>query len=79
MKFLTTGPTPNTSSTPEAAPTNEATLTPTPTYTKQPGFLGTNLPAEYGYAIVAVLVIVVTSGLSFIYFKKLRKDELGNK
>jgi len=75
----TTGPTPNTSSTPEPSPTNEATLTPTPTYTKQPGFLGTNLPAEYGYAIVAVLVIVVTSGLSFIYFKKLRKDELGNK
>jgi hypothetical protein len=38
--------------------------------------LGTNLPVEYGYAIVAVLVIVAVAGLSLFYFKKLRKQKV---
>ena len=36
------------------------------------GFLGTSLPIEYGYAIIAVLVIVAVAGLGLVYFKKLR-------
>jgi parallel beta-helix repeat protein len=41
---------------------------------QQTGFLGTNLPLEYSYAIVAVLIIiVVVAGLSLVYYKKLRK------
>jgi len=49
--------------------------TPTPITSPQTpmhsiGFLGTNLPTEYGYAIMAVLVIIVVAGLSLIYFKK---------
>jgi hypothetical protein len=39
----------------------------------QPGFLGTSLPLEYGYAIVAVLVIIVVAGLSLAYSKRYRK------
>jgi hypothetical protein len=67
---------------PLASPTTEPTLNPptpsptaepTSTPTQQTGFLGTNLPTEYGYAIVAVLVIIVVAGLSIVYFKKLRK------
>jgi hypothetical protein len=51
------------------SPITEPTSTP-----KQPsGFLGTNLPTEYGYALVAVLVMVAVAGLSLVYFKKLRK------
>jgi hypothetical protein len=46
--------------------------TPPPT-TTPPGFLGTSLPIEYGYAIVAVLGIIIVAGLSLVYFKKLRK------
>jgi hypothetical protein len=44
-----------------------------PTVQKQTGFLGASLPAEYGYAIVAALVIIAVAGLSLVYFKKLRK------
>jgi hypothetical protein len=59
--------TPTPSSSP--APTIEPISTP-----KQPtGFLGTSLPTEYCYAIVAVLGIVVVAGLSVVYFKRLRK------
>jgi hypothetical protein len=49
------------------------TIEPTSTPTQQTGFLGTNLPIEYGYAIVAVLVILVVAGLSLIYLRKFRK------
>jgi outer membrane protein assembly factor BamB len=38
-----------------------------------PGFLGTSLPLEYGYAIVTVLVTIVVAGLSLVYLKKRRK------
>jgi hypothetical protein len=55
------------------SPSPSATLAPTSTQKAQSGFLGTNLPTEYGYAIVAALVIIVVAGLSLAYFKKLRK------
>ena len=55
------------SSSPSHTPTIEPTLAP-----KQTGFLGTRLPTEYGYAVVAVGVIVA-AGLSLVYLKKLRK------
>jgi hypothetical protein len=65
-------PTPTTS--PIITPTLEPTIEPTSTPKQQTGFLGTNLPVEYGYAIVAVLVIVIVAGLSLVYFKKVRKN-----
>jgi hypothetical protein len=43
-----------------------------PTVQQQTGFLGTSLPIEFGYAIVAVLVAVVVTIL-LVYFKRLRK------
>jgi len=52
------------------------TSTPAPNLSppsKQTGFLGTNIPTEYGYSIIAVLVIVAVAGLSLAYYKKLRK------
>jgi hypothetical protein len=63
--------TPTLSSTIE--PTIETTIEPTSTQQHQTGFLGTNLPTEYGYAILAVLVILVVAGLSLAYFKKVRR------
>jgi hypothetical protein len=57
----------------ESTSTPVATAVPTTTPRQQIGFLGTSLPTEYGYAIVAVLVILVVAGLSLVYFKKLRK------
>jgi hypothetical protein len=66
--------------TPSPSPTSstiatiiEPTLQPTFTPKSQTGFLGTNLPFEYGYALVAVLVTVIVAGLSLVYLKKLRK------
>ena len=47
--------------------------TPTVTPKQKTGFLGTNLPIEYGYALVTVLVIIIVAGLSLAYLKKLRK------
>jgi hypothetical protein len=60
----------------ESSSTPSPTIEPTPEPTqasKQTGFFGTSLPVEYGYAIVAVLVIIVVAGLSLVYLKKLRK------
>ena len=54
--------------TPTLTPTIAATSTPKP----QTGFLGTNLPIEYGYAIVAVLVIAVV-GVCLFYLRRPRK------
>ena len=65
--------TPSTSS-PSIQPTELPS--PSPKSTPQSGFLGINLPVEYGYAIVAVLVIIVVAGLGLVYFKKLRKQKL---
>jgi hypothetical protein len=66
-------PVPSQSPSPSPSPTNEPTLEPTSTPNQPSSFLGTNLPTEYGYAIVAVLVIIVVAGLSLVYFKKIRK------
>ena len=65
--------TPTPSPTPKMQPTIEPTIVPTTTPKQPSGFLGTNLPTEYGYAIVAVLVIIAVAGLSLAYFKKFRK------
>jgi len=66
---------PNPTPSPTLAPTVESTSIPEATSIpkQQTGFLGTNLPMEYGYAIVAVLVIIVVAGLSLVYFKKQRR------
>jgi hypothetical protein len=55
------------------APTVSPTLEPTSTPKQPSGFLGTNLPMEYGYALVAVLVVMVVAGLSLVYFKRYRR------
>lgn len=69
-------PTPFVSPSPTIEPTSEPTSTPpepTPTSKPKTGFLDTGLPLEYGYAIVAAIVIIIVAGLSLVYFKKLRK------
>jgi hypothetical protein len=55
------------------APTIEPTVKPTSTPKPQTGFLNTNLPIEYGYAIVAVLAIIIVAGISLVRLRKLRK------
>jgi len=55
------------------SPTIEPTIEPTSTPKPHAGFLGTNLPTEYGYAIVAALVIIVVAGLSLFFYKKQRR------
>jgi hypothetical protein len=57
-------------STPTLAPTIEPTAEPSSTPKTPSGFLGTNLPMQYGYAVVAVLVIIVVAGLSLAYLKR---------
>ena len=59
-------------------PTVEPTLNPTSTAKQPSGFLGTNLPLEYGYAIVAVLVIIIVAGLSLVCLKKLGKQKVNS-
>ena len=51
--------------------TTKPSPSPSPSPYQPTSFLGTNLPIEYGYAIVAVLasMVVVGAGLAF-YFKK---------
>lgn len=66
---------------PITSPTSSPTLYPDPTETPKPnktsqnqgGFLGTNLPTEYGYAIAATLVILFAAVGVRVYFKKHRK------
>jgi hypothetical protein len=78
-------PTPSSSpeAQPESSPSSELT-SPSSSPTQQPsasspnqqtGFLGTNIPAEYSYVIVAIAVIAVVAGLSLVYVKKLRKQK----
>jgi len=59
--------------TPTPVVTASASVEPSPT--ARSGFLGTNLSIEYGYAIVAVLVIAVVAGLSLAYLKRLGKTK----
>jgi hypothetical protein len=67
---------PSPSPSPTVAPTIDPTMEPTSTpqaEKQQTGFLGTGLPMEYGYAIVAVVAIMVVAGLSLACFEKYRK------
>lgn len=79
VQFTIDTPQPSTSSSLSSAPSStlaptlEPTIEPTSTSEQQTGFLGTNLPTEYGYAIAAVLVIIVVAGLSVVYCKRVRK------
>jgi hypothetical protein len=36
----------------------------------QQGFLGTSLPMEYGYAIVALIVLAVVAATGYLYYKR---------
>jgi parallel beta-helix repeat protein len=75
VSLQTPTPIPSSSPSPSStiAPTTEPTLKPTLTPSQQTGFLGTTLPTEYGYAIVAVLVIVIVAGFILVYLKKLKR------
>jgi hypothetical protein len=59
-----------------SSPSPSPKIEPTSTSKQPSGFLGTNLPVEYGYAIVAVLVIIVVAVLSLVYYKKPRKQKV---
>jgi hypothetical protein len=65
---------PSPTSMPTPKPTIQPTLEPTSTTKQLSGFLGTNLPVEYGCAIVAVSVTTVAVGLSLVYLKRFRKN-----
>jgi hypothetical protein len=60
---------PNPTPTPQPTQSPSSTSSPQPT---QPGFLDTNLPIEYGYAIVATIVIIAVASISLVYFKRLK-------
>jgi hypothetical protein len=72
---IMSSPTPSITQNPisSPSPTIEPTFSHPPHGTAPVGFLGTNLPVEYGYAIVAVLAVIVIAGLSLVYLKKLGK------
>jgi hypothetical protein len=57
---------------PETSPAPSSATEPTSTPKPSSGFLGASLPIEYGYAIAAVLVIIVVAGLSVVYFRRLK-------
>jgi hypothetical protein len=70
---LSSAPTPSTRSSSSPTPIQEKPYFTSPS--QQPSFLGTNLPIEYGYGIIAVLVIILFIGIiSLVFFKKLRKQ-----
>jgi hypothetical protein len=73
----TSSPTLNPTTTPPTSlspsPILEPTTEPTTTLEPSQGFLGKGLPVEYCLALVAGLVIIIVSGISLVYFKKLRK------
>ena len=54
---------------PTASPTSTEPTKTSTSIPKPSGFLGTNIPAEFGYAIAAVLIIIVV-GLSLFYYRK---------
>lgn len=66
---ITPAPSPNPTQSP-----NHSTSPSTPSQpTQSPspiGFLGMRLPVEYGYAVVAVLVIIIVGTSLLVYFKK---------
>jgi parallel beta-helix repeat protein len=59
---------------PEFPDEENSTLPPTePPPSQQPGFLGTSLPVEYGYAILAVIVVIAGAAAFLVYVRKIRK------
>jgi hypothetical protein len=66
-------PTVSISPSPVPTATSSPIIEPSSSPEPQSGFLGTSMPMEYGYAIIAVLVIVAVAGLSLAYFKRVRK------
>jgi hypothetical protein len=78
-------PSPSSSSSPEhspspsASPTQEPTTSPSPspTPTTKPvtGFLGTNLPIEYGYLLIAAIIAVPVIGIVLLVWFKKRKRQ----
>lgn len=68
----TSEPSPSPSPIPTIERTTEPTLEPTSTPKQSSGFLGTNLPVEYGYAIIAAAVIAVVA-LAAVALRKRRK------
>ena len=54
------------------APPSEPSPTPQPTHppVQQHGFLGTSLPMEYGYAIVAVTGVAMAVATGYLYLKR---------
>ena len=75
----TATPTPTDPSTDPPTPTPSSSSSPTiePTATqKQSGFLGTNLPLEYGYAIVATVVIVGVLAATAIAIRRRKKVQV---
>lgn len=41
--------------------------------TQKPGFLGSNLPTEQGYAIIAVIAVAVAATAGYLYLKRKKK------
>jgi hypothetical protein len=80
ISAVISSPTPSITQNPNSSPspTSEPTIEPTSTPKPQTGFLDTNLPTEYGYIIVAVLVVAVVGGLSLLYLKKLSKQKVND-
>jgi hypothetical protein len=69
---------PSPSPSPTPSPTIKPTIEPTSTPKRTTGFLGTSLPKEDGYAIVAVSVILVAAGLSLVYFIRRNKQKVND-
>lgn len=81
----TTSPTHNQSPTPQQSPTPHPSLTPQPENqsatrpiiqpsnnqpVQQQDFLGSSLPIEYGYGIVAVIVVAIAAATGYLYSKR---------
>jgi hypothetical protein len=66
--LTTPSPSPSPTPVPTLSPTEAPTLEPTSTPKHQIGFLGTNLPTEYGYAIVVILLVGVVGVSLLLYF-----------
>lgn len=60
------GPPPEDYTDPQASSTE-------PSPTPQPGFLGTSLPMEYGYATVALIVVAIAVATGYLYLKRERR------
>ena len=68
---IPTGP-----NTPSNTPPFSPTLDPDSTSTNQSGFLGTNLPIEYGYVLVVAVMVVVVLSLAAIAIRRQKKVQI---